>query len=46
MSAEPEFGKPLKNSKKFDTAPFYAIWLIPMARKTFGGAKPILNAEL
>lgn len=39
LDREPAFGKPLKSSKPFDTAPFYAIQFFPLARKNFGGAK-------
>ncbi len=39
LEKEPEFGKPLKLSKKFDTAPYYAIQMFPLARKNFGGVK-------
>src|SRR5262249_33112626 len=36
---EPEFGKPLKGSKPFDTPPYYAVQIFPLARKNFGGVK-------
>jgi flavocytochrome c len=39
VEKEPDFGKPLKLSKKFDTAPYYAIQMFPLARKNFGGVK-------
>lgn len=39
LAREPEFGKPLGASKKFDTAPYYAIQIFPLARKNFGGVK-------
>ncbi len=39
LEREPEFGKPLKLSKRFDTAPYYAIQIFPLARKNFGGVK-------
>ena len=39
LDKEPEFGKPLGASKKFDTAPYYAIQIFPLARKNFGGVK-------
>jgi predicted oxidoreductase len=39
LQREPEFGKPLKSSKSFDTAPFYAIQFFLLARKNLGGAK-------
>ena len=39
LAKDPEFGKPLGASKKFDTAPYYAIQIFPLARKNFGGVK-------
>jgi flavocytochrome c len=39
LDHEPEFGKPLDQSKQFDTAPYFAIQFFPLARKNFGGAK-------
>ncbi len=39
LDNEPEFGKPLKLSKQFDTPPYYAIQFFPLARKNFGGVK-------
>ncbi len=39
LERESDFGKPLKWSKPFDTAPYYAIQFFPLARKNFGGAK-------
>ena len=39
LEREPEFGKSLKQSKKFDIPPYYAIQLFPLARKNFGGVK-------
>ena len=39
LEREPEFGKSLKQSKKFDGPPYYAIQLFPLARKNFGGVK-------
>ena len=37
LDKEPLFGKPLKGSKKFDTPPYFAIQLFPLARKNLGG---------
>jgi len=45
IEREPEFGKPLKQSKKFDTSPFYAVQLFPLARKNFGGIKTDLKCR-
>jgi flavocytochrome c len=39
LERDPEFSKPLKDCKKFDTPPFYAIQLFPLARKNLGGVK-------
>ncbi len=46
LEREPECGKPLKESKKFDTPPFYAIQLFPLARKNFGGIKTDLKCRV
>lgn len=46
LEREPEFGKPLKQSKKFDTPPFYAVQLFPLARKNFGGIKTDLKCRV
>ena len=46
LGAEPEFGKPLGASKKFDTPPFSAIQLFPLARKNFGGVKTDLRCRV
>ncbi len=43
---EPEFGKPLKGSKPFDTPPYYAIQIFPLARKNFGGVKTDLQCRV
>lgn len=39
LDTDLKFGKSLKGSKKFDTPPYYAIQICPLARKNFGGAK-------
>ncbi len=46
LERELEFGKSLKLSKKFDTAPYYAIQLFPLARKNFGGVKTDLRCRV
>jgi flavocytochrome c len=46
LEKEPEFGKILKDCKKFDTPPFYAIQLFLLARKSFGGAKTDLKCRV
>jgi flavocytochrome c len=43
---EPEFGKPLAGSKKFDAPPYYAIQLFPLARKNFGGVKTDIRCRV
>jgi flavocytochrome c len=46
LEKEPEFGKPLKSSKAFDTPPYYAVQIFPLARKNFGGAKTDLRCRV
>src|SRR5262245_65702404 len=46
LDKEPEFGKPLKSSKPFDTPPYYAVQILPLARKNFGGAKTDLQCRV
>jgi len=46
LEREPAFGKSLKQSKKFDTPPYYAIQLFPLARKNFGGVKTDLHCRV
>ncbi len=46
MDKEPEFGKPLKSSKAFDTPPYYAVQIFPLARKNFGGVKTDLQCRV
>ncbi len=46
LKNEPEFGKPLKSSKPFDTPPYYAMQIFPMARKNFGGVKTDLQCRV
>jgi aspartate oxidase len=46
LQTEPEFGKPLKSSKAFDTPPYYAIQIFPLARKNFGGVKTDLKCRV
>ena len=43
---DPAFGKSLVQSKKFDTPPYYAIQLFPLARKNFGGVKTDLRCRV
>ncbi len=43
---EPDFGKPLKLSKAFDTPPYYAIQFFPLARKNFGGIKTDIRCRV
>jgi predicted oxidoreductase len=45
LEKEPRFGKSLKASKKFDTPPYYAIQIFPLARKNFGGVKTDLHCR-
>lgn len=46
LDKEPKFGKSLKDSKKFDTPPYYAIQIFPLARKNFGGAKTDMRCRV
>jgi flavocytochrome c len=46
LKNEPEFGKPLKQSKPFDTPPFYAMQIFLMARKNLGGVKTDLQCRV
>ncbi|HEY7663528.1 MAG TPA: FAD-binding protein, partial [Xanthobacteraceae bacterium] len=46
LEREPEFGKPLKSSKPFDTPPYYAVQIVPLARKNFGGVKTDLQCRV
>ncbi|MGH7775378.1 MAG: FAD-dependent oxidoreductase [Candidatus Binatia bacterium] len=46
LDREPEFGKSLKQSKRFDTPPYYAVQLFPLARKNFGGIKTDLRCRV
>ncbi len=46
LKVEPEFGKPLGASKPFDTAPYYAIQMFPLARKNFGGVKTDMRCRV
>jgi flavocytochrome c len=46
LDKEPKFGKSLKGSKRFDTPPYYAIQIFPLARKNFGGVKTDLQCRV
>jgi flavocytochrome c len=46
LEKEPRFGKSLKLSKKFDTPPYYAVQLFPLARKNFGGVKTDIRCHV
>ena len=45
LKKDPKFGKALNASKKFDTPPYYAIQIFPLARKNFGGVKTDLRCR-
>jgi predicted oxidoreductase len=45
LDREAKFGKSLKDSKKFDTPPYYGIQIFPLARKNFGGVKTDLRCR-
>lgn len=46
LENEPAFGKPLGQSKPFDTPPYYAIQFFPLARKNFGGIKTDIRCRI
>jgi len=46
LETEPAFGKPLTQSKAFDTPPYFAIQFFPLARKNFGGIKTDLRCRV
>ena len=46
LEKELKFGKSLKQSKRFDTPPYYAIQLFPLARKNFGGVKTDIRCRV
>jgi predicted oxidoreductase len=46
LETEPELGKPLEGSKAFDTPPYYAVQMFPLARKNFGGVKTDLKCRV
>ncbi len=43
---EPAFGKSLGQSTRFQTPPYYAIQLFPLARKNFGGVKTDMRCRV
>lgn len=46
LETEPEFGKPLRLSRAFDTPPYYAVQIFPLARKNFGGIKTDMRCRV
>jgi flavocytochrome c len=46
IERDPDFGKPLEQSKTFDTPPYYGVQLFPLARKNFGGIKTDLRCRV
>ncbi len=46
LERDPALGKSLDQSKRFDTPPYYAIQLFPLARKNFGGVKTDLRCRV
>jgi predicted oxidoreductase len=46
LAREPPFGKSLEGAKRFDTSPYYAIQLFPLARMNFGGVKTDLRCRV
>ena len=46
LANEPDFGKPLGASKKFDAPPYFAVQIFPLARKNFGGVKTDIQCRV
>jgi len=46
LARDPALGKSLAQSRRFDTPPYYAIQLFPLARKNFGGVKTDLRCRV
>jgi flavocytochrome c len=46
LAVDPAFGKSLQASKPFDTPPYYAVQLFPLARKNFGGVRTDLRCRV
>src|SRR5262245_5281553 len=46
LPKDPTLGKSLALSKRFDTPPYYAVQLFPLARKNFGGVKTDLRCRV
>ena len=46
LTKDAALGKSLAESKRFDTPPYYAIQLFPLARKNFGGVKTDLRCRV
>ena len=46
LAREPRFGKPLKACRKFDSPPYRAIQLFPLARKNLGGVKTDMHCRV
>jgi succinate dehydrogenase/fumarate reductase flavoprotein subunit len=46
LDREPAFGKSLEVSKRFDTPPYYAVQIFPIARKNFGGVKTDIRCRV
>lgn len=46
LEREPEFGKPLQNSRKIEVPPYYAIQMFALARKNFGGVRTDLRCRV
>ena len=45
-SADPDFGRPLARLQPIESAPFYAIQFLPLARKNFGGVRTDLECRV
>jgi flavocytochrome c len=43
---DPQFGRPLERLEPIESAPFYAIQFLPLARKNFGGVRTDLECRV
>lgn len=46
LAEDPEFGKNLRDLKKFNKPPFYAVQFFPLARKNLGGVRTDLTCRV
>ena len=46
LERDPDLGRPLKDRRKIEEAPFFALQFFPLARKNFGGVKTNLKCQV